>query len=101
MRACAAWRPNGSCARRRSRCSPNLPTRKGGLRVPVAQWLRGELREYLLEHLQGQGSLTRSYYEPKALDRVIDDHLAGRRNHETALWTLLNLEIWHRNLLRA
>ena len=78
-----------------------LPTRKGGLRVPVAQWLRGELREYLLEHLQGQGSLTRSYYEPKALDRVIDDHLAGRRNHETALWTLLNLEIWHRNLLRA
>ena len=79
----------------------NLPTRKGGLRVPVAQWLRGELREYLLEHLQGQGSLTRSYYEPKALDRVIDDHMAGRRNHETALWTLLNLEIWHRNLLRA
>jgi asparagine synthase (glutamine-hydrolysing) len=79
----------------------NLPTRKGGFRVPVAQWLRGELREYLLEHLQGQGSLTRSYYEPKALDRVIDDHLAGRRNHETALWTLLNLEIWHRNLLRA
>jgi asparagine synthase (glutamine-hydrolysing) len=45
--------------------------------------------------------MTRSYYEPKALDRVIDDHLAGRRNHETALWTLLNLEIWHRNLLRA
>jgi asparagine synthase (glutamine-hydrolysing) len=79
----------------------NLPTRKGGLRVPVARWLRGELREYLLEHLQGQGSLTRSYYEPKALDRVIDDHLAGRRNHETALWTLLNLEIWQRNLLRA
>ena len=79
----------------------NLPTRKGGLRVPVAQWLRGELREYLLEHLQGQGSLTRSYYEPKALERVIDDHLAGRRNHETTLWTLLNLEIWHRNFLRA
>ena len=78
-----------------------LPTRKGGLRVPVAQWLRGELREYLLDHLQGQGSLTRNYYEPKALDRVIDDHLAGRRNHETVLWTLLNLEIWHRNLLRA
>ena len=79
----------------------NLPTRKGGWRVPVGAWLRGELREYLLEHLRGQGSLTRSYYEPKALDRVIDDHLAGRRNHETALWTLLNLEIWHRALPRA
>jgi asparagine synthase (glutamine-hydrolysing) len=79
----------------------DLPTRKGGWRVPVGAWLRGELREYLLGHLRGQGSMTRSYYEPKALDRVIDDHLAGRRNHETALWTLLNLEIWHRALLRA
>ena len=79
----------------------NLPTRKGGWRVPVGAWLRGELREYLLEHLRGQGSMTRSYYEPKALDRVIDDHLAGRRNHETALWTLLNLEIWHRALPRG
>ncbi|HJT62517.1 MAG TPA: asparagine synthase (glutamine-hydrolyzing) [Burkholderiales bacterium] len=79
----------------------NLPTRKGGWRVPVGAWLRGELREYLLEHLRGQGSVTRSYYEPKALDRVIDDHLAGRRNHETALWTLLNLEIWQRALPRA
>ena len=79
----------------------NLPTRKGGWRVPVGAWLRGELREYLLEHLRGQGSMTRSYYEPKALDRVIDDHLAGRRNHETALWTLLNLEIWQRALPRG
>lgn len=78
-----------------------LPTRKGGWLVPVGAWLRGELREYLLEHLQGQGSITRSYYEPKALDRVLDDHLAGRRNHETVLWTLLNLEIWHRAQIRA
>jgi len=45
--------------------------------------------------------MTRCYYEPKALDRVIDEHLAGRRNHETVLWTLLNLEIWHRTCLRA
>ena len=78
-----------------------LPTRKGGWLVPMGAWLRGDLREYLLEHLRGQGSLTRSYYEPKALDRVLDEHLSGRRNHETILWTLLNLEIWHRACLHA
>ena len=75
--------------------------RKGGWQFPAGAWLRGELREVLLEHLRGQGSMTRSYYEPKALDRVIDDHLEGRRNHETLLWTLLNLEIWHRALPRG
>ncbi|HEX6154691.1 MAG TPA: asparagine synthase (glutamine-hydrolyzing) [Burkholderiales bacterium] len=78
-----------------------LKPRKGGWRVPVGAWLRGELREYLLDNLRGGGSMTRCYYEPKALDRLIDDHLAGRRNHETVLWTLLNLEIWHRTCLRA
>ncbi|HTG95870.1 MAG TPA: asparagine synthase-related protein, partial [Burkholderiales bacterium] len=79
----------------------DLKPRKGGWRVPVGEWLRGELREYLLDNLRGGGSMTRCYYEPKALDRVIDEHLAGRRNHETVLWTLLNLEIWHRTCLRA
>ena len=73
-----------------------LRPRKAGFRVPVGDWLRGELREFLADHLRGPGSLTRPQYEARTLDRVLDEHFAGRRNHETLLWTLLNLEIWHR-----
>jgi asparagine synthase (glutamine-hydrolysing) len=80
---------------------PQLAPRKGGFAVPVGAWLRGELRDFLLEHLRGPGSLTRAYYEPRILDRVLDQHLAGRRDNETLLWTLLNLEIWHRTCLHA
>jgi asparagine synthase (glutamine-hydrolysing) len=80
---------------------PRLRPRKAGFRVPVGEWLRGELADFLLEHLRGAGSLTRAYYEARALDRALDEHLAGRRNHETLLWTLLNLEIWHRNCRRG
>jgi asparagine synthase (glutamine-hydrolysing) len=80
---------------------PRLRPRKAGFRIPVGAWLRGELRDFLLEHLRGAGSLTRPYYEPRTLDRVLDEHLAGGRNHETLLWTLLNLEIWHRTSCRA
>jgi asparagine synthase (glutamine-hydrolysing) len=80
---------------------PKLKPRKGGFAIPAGAWLRGELREFLLEHLRGQGSLTRPYYEPRVLDRVLDEHLAGRRNNETLIWTLLNLEIWHRTCLRG
>jgi asparagine synthase (glutamine-hydrolysing) len=69
---------------------------KVGFRVPVNQWFRGEMREYLLEHLRGSGSLTRRYYDGAVLDRVLDDHIAGRHNQEKLLWTLLNIEIWHR-----
>ncbi len=81
---------------------PELRKRpKAGFRMPVADWLRGELREPLLEHLQGAGSLTRKYYDAGALDRALDEHLKNKHNHESLLWTLLNLEIWHRTCVRA
>jgi asparagine synthase (glutamine-hydrolysing) len=69
---------------------------KVGFRVPVNEWFRGEMRDYLLEHLRGSGSLTRRYYNGPVLDRVLDDHIQGRHNQEKLLWTLLNIEIWHR-----
>jgi asparagine synthase (glutamine-hydrolysing) len=70
--------------------------RQAGFAIRAGDWLRGELRESLLEHLRGTGSRMRAYFNPPALDRVLDEHLAGRRKHEELLWTLLNLEIWHR-----
>jgi asparagine synthase (glutamine-hydrolysing) len=69
---------------------------KVGFRVPVNEWFRGDMREFLLDHLQGSSSLTRPYYNAGVLDRVLDEHLKSRQNHEKLLWTLLNLEIWHR-----
>jgi asparagine synthase (glutamine-hydrolysing) len=69
---------------------------KVGFRVPVNEWFRGEMREYLLDHLQGGSSITRPYYDARILDRVLAEHLNGKQNHEKLLWALLNLEIWHR-----
>ena len=71
-----------------------LAPRKAGF--GIGAWLRGELRELLLEHLRGAGSRIRPYFHAPQLDRVLDEHLAGRRQYEELLWTLLNLEIWHR-----
>jgi asparagine synthase (glutamine-hydrolysing) len=69
---------------------------KVGFRVPVNEWFRGEMRDYLADHLQSSASITRAYYDARALDQVLDQHLNGRQNHEKLLWSLLNLEIWHR-----
>jgi asparagine synthase (glutamine-hydrolysing) len=60
--------------------------------------MRGDLRELVADNLRGPSCLTRAYYDPAVLDRVLDEHLAAKRNHEDILWTLLNLEIWHRTL---
>ena len=69
---------------------------KVGFRVPVNDWFRGSLRDYLFDHLRGASSRTRAYYDATVLDRYLDEHCAGRHNHEKLLWTLLNLEVWHR-----
>jgi asparagine synthase (glutamine-hydrolysing) len=69
---------------------------KIGFRLPVNEWFRGPMRDYLYDHLTGPHSQTRQYYHPKILDRLLDEHVRGRQNHEKLLWTLLNLEIWHR-----
>ncbi|MGE5095829.1 MAG: asparagine synthase (glutamine-hydrolyzing) [Betaproteobacteria bacterium] len=69
---------------------------KVGFRVPVNKWFQGPMKEYLLDHLRGPSSKTRQYYDAQVLDRMVDDHVEGRQNHEKLLWALLNLEIWHR-----
>jgi asparagine synthase (glutamine-hydrolysing) len=69
---------------------------KVGFRVPVGDWFRGTMREYLYDHLTGADSVTIGYYRKPALHRVLAEHSAGRTNHEKLLWSLLNLELWHR-----
>ncbi len=71
---------------------------KIGFRVPVNEWFRGSMRGYLTDHLLGADSRTRDYYRPEALRRYVEEHGTGRQNHEKLLWSLLSLEIWHREL---
>jgi asparagine synthase (glutamine-hydrolysing) len=74
---------------------------KVGFRVPVNEWFRGPMRGFVSDHLLSAASLTRRYYDGLVLDRVVAEHLSGRQNHEKLLWTLLNLEIWHRRYASA
>ena len=69
---------------------------KVGFRVPVNEWFRGPMRDYLHDHLVGNHSVTRAYYNRQVLERVVSEHVRGQQNHEKLLWCLLNLELWHR-----
>jgi asparagine synthase (glutamine-hydrolysing) len=98
-----AWRVRGFTTKRVLRLAMRrlLPTRilqrpKVGFRVPVNEWFRTSMRDYLLEHLTGADARTRDYYRPEELQRVLREHIDGRQNHEKLLWCLLNLEIWQR-----
>jgi asparagine synthase (glutamine-hydrolysing) len=67
---------------------------KKGFGIPVARWLKAELRPLLLD-LLGPGPVRRSgLLDANTVDRLIREHLAGRRDHRKPLWTLLMLAQW-------
>ncbi|HEU0278026.1 MAG TPA: XrtA/PEP-CTERM system amidotransferase, partial [Rhodanobacteraceae bacterium] len=54
---------------------------KMGFRVPLAAWFRGPLRGSLQRAI-GDGALAASgWFEPRVLGALVDQHLAGRRDH--------------------
>lgn len=68
---------------------------KHGFGVPLGAWLRRDaslVRETLLSReARGRGLLDQA-----AVTRLIDAHIAGKRDHGQRLWALLTLEWWHR-----
>lgn len=69
---------------------------KQGFGVPLASWFRAELRPWLEDVLRDPATRSRAYFEPSAVDRLLEDHLSGRSDHSPRLWNLLMLELWHR-----
>jgi len=79
--------------------APQLPReitrrRKKGFGLPVAHWLRGPLRELLLDTLGGGGASKTGWFKQRVVDDLIDDHLSGRRDRRKLLWTLLMFRWW-------
>jgi asparagine synthase (glutamine-hydrolysing) len=74
---------------------------KTGFGVPVAAWFRGELRDLAGDVLLGQTTRQRGQLRVRRLERLLNDHLAGRADHGHRLWCLLMLELWQRNHLDA
>ena len=69
--------------------------RKRGFSIPAAAWLRGELQPFAREVLS-EGTLRRQgYLDPRAVGRILDDHVAGRADLSRQLWGLLALTLWH------
>jgi asparagine synthase (glutamine-hydrolysing) len=73
-----------------------LERRKLGFSVPMALWLRTELKETMRAMLSEPEVRRLGYLEPAEVQRIMREHLSGRVNHENRLWALMNLVVWHR-----
>jgi asparagine synthase (glutamine-hydrolysing) len=78
---------------------PILSRRKMGFTMPLDDWLRGELKEMAHDLLLSRRSLERGYFSPAFLRQILEEHLAGRWNWHIEIWTLMILELWHREFV--
>ncbi|MCP4401088.1 MAG: hypothetical protein GY801_27795, partial [bacterium] len=44
---------------------------------------------------------TRDFFERAALERVLNEHRQGKRDHSQALWAVLMFELWCRRFLEV
>ena len=69
---------------------------KKGFGVPLAGWLRNELREQLQDELSATRLDQQGIFDSREVNRLVEEHLSGRRNNRKELWTLLVFQLWHR-----
>jgi asparagine synthase (glutamine-hydrolysing) len=70
--------------------------KKHGFSVPVGHWFRTILKDYIRELLLSPRALRRGYFRQEGVQRLIEQHQSGKRDHGHRLWALLTFEMWHR-----
>jgi asparagine synthase (glutamine-hydrolysing) len=71
-----------------------LTRRKQGFSIPLANWLRGPLREFVRDHLSETSLKDAGLFNTRVVARLLDEHDRFVRNHETKIWVLLTIMIW-------
>jgi len=76
---------------------PGIATRaKKGFGIPVAEWFKNELRDALQDELAPTRLKEQGLFELAEVQRLISEHLTGRRDHRKPLWTLFVFQLWYR-----
>jgi len=71
-----------------------IKRQKQGFSAPDESWYRGESLAYVKEVLLNKRASYRDFINPQYVKRVVDEHVAGRKNHRLLLWSFLSFEWW-------
>ena len=71
---------------------------KMGFGIPRAEWLRGGMKEMVIDTLTDDTAIQRNWFNKNEVKRVIDLHMSGD-DKDSVLWPMLILELWARTWL--
>jgi asparagine synthase (glutamine-hydrolysing) len=67
---------------------------KKGFSVPIADWIRGPLRDWAEDLFQKSQARHFEIFEIAMIDRKWQEHTAAKRNYSELLWPVLMFESW-------
>lgn len=82
------------------RLPKNTLTRpKAGFNIPVAKWLREELRDLLIDTLSVKNLTEVDIWQPSNIQKMIQEHMQRKRDNGYQLWGLLTFMLWWKQFM--
>ena len=67
---------------------------KKGFSVPMAEWLRGPLKQWAEKLIDPKRIERDGYFNPSLVQKKWEEHLSGKKNWESLLWNILIFQLW-------
>lgn len=74
--------------------APIIARRKAGFGIPIGEWMRHELSDYVNDNLLQTESKLYRYFDKQTIARLIRDHHQGQADYSNHIWCLLLLDRW-------
>jgi len=76
-----------------------LYRKKQGFCVPLAQWLRNDLKEYVGDTLFADRAESGRYFNMNYVQKLWDGHLKGINDNASQIWNIFMFELWKKAFL--
>lgn len=73
--------------------------RKHGFAVPIGEWFKHDLKDYVTDVFQDKKTIERGWFDHEYVLSLVREHQNGIQDYSPQLWTLLIFELWCREYL--
>jgi asparagine synthase (glutamine-hydrolysing) len=75
-----------------------LDRKKAGFPVPYARWMRTELKDWVHDILFDRETMDRGYFDKNSIEQIVKQD-SDRGTYPKEIFSLVALELWHRQFL--
>ncbi|NCP63922.1 MAG: asparagine synthase (glutamine-hydrolyzing) [Paraglaciecola sp.] len=71
-----------------------LYRKKMGFSVPLASWLRSEIKELAAQHILVDNGGLKTYFNMDYVEKLWQQHQSEKADHSALLWSMLMFQLW-------